>query len=200
MSIAKHLVEFEEQLRKFNPIEYNKLQDPISDVDIEKYLQEIIFDHPEILALYHWKNGAKPNDDCRIMIFGAFLPLENLVQKHKLDRDNSPYDKDLIVIVDDIEEKLLINSKNSSSHFGKIYLYSVPSLYIDFPISIYDSLDTMIETNIVAYKKKIFIYNYQNATFNYDFSQYSKIAKELNRESMFWRDHDPLREEDWYAI
>lgn len=199
MSIIKQLLKFDKELQLRNNTEYNKLQPPLPKIEVKEYLQQIALDKTDFLDIYSWKNGAQIQDNCRIINYGVFLPIELLVN-NELDEDNPYYDRDLITIVDDAEEKLLFNSKRHSLHFGKIYLFSVPLLYIDFPISIYDSLAAMVETDTLAYEMGIYRYDFERKFLHYNYNKYEKIAKEINKESMFWKDHDPLREEDWYEL
>lgn len=199
MSIIQQLLKFDQELRFNNNIEYQKLQPPLSKIEIKGYLQRVALDNTDLFDIYLWKNGAKIQDDCRIMKHGAFVPIESLVT-NELHKDNPYYDQDLITIIDDAEEKLLFNSKSNSLQFGKIYLFSVPLLYIDFPISIYDSLYAMMETNTLAYEKGIYKYDSEKKYLHCDYKQYAKIAKQINNGSMYWKEHDPLREEDWYEV
>ena len=94
---------------------------------------------------------------------------------------------------------LLFNTK-LGKHYGKLYFYSVPYLYIDYPISYYDSLAAMIQTTIDAYKLKIYSYDDKEIWLYVDNQKFNELAKKNNGNSTYWTEHDTFREEEWYEI
>ena len=46
------LAELDAVLRKYNPIEYKKLQPPLSDEEIEKKLSELGINNPNVKAFF----------------------------------------------------------------------------------------------------------------------------------------------------
>lgn len=192
------LFEFDRELQENNHLEYQKLQPPLSEIEIRRHLRTVALDDTDLLDLYMWKNGARSEHSCRIIKEGVFLPLEEFV--NNVQDDENDYDPALFTLVDDVEEKFLINAKRDSVHFGKIYLYSIPALYIDFPISIYDSGAALIETNTLAYKKGICKYDLSTRSMTCNNKRFKELAREINKQSMYWKEHDPLNEEEWYEI
>lgn len=199
MSLNKKLEELDSVIQSYNSLQYQKLQDPLNENDIEQYLNEVNISDKNVKALYQWKNGAKVNSQCEIIKYGVFCSLELLVEGYKNNLDNT-YDRSFITIVDDSDVRLLFNNKQGSSHYGKIYLYSIPSLYIDYPISYFDSVESMIETSVQAYKEGVCFYDQKKNTLRFDESIFFILAKSINKGSAYWTDHDPLHDEDWYEI
>ena len=196
-TIKSLLVELDAVLKQYNTPEYKKLQPPLPDSDIDKFLQEIGIHDENIKALFQWKNGEKEDSYCQMMNYGGMQSLEIIKEWRMIDR---PFDQFLIeIITDNGEESLLFNNKKGP-YYGMIYIYSIGLLYIEHPISYFDSLTSMIKTTIEAYKTKAFKYDKEDNWLDIDFKKYSVIAKKYNKKSAYWKKHDRLQWEEWYAI
>ncbi len=184
-------------LRKYNLSEYEKLQLPLTDKEIDKSLQELGINDENIKALFQWKNGEKEDSYCQMTERGGLMSLD-AVKESKLHYNF--YDPFLIALItDNGEESLLFNTK-PGLHYGKLYLFSVSQLYIDHPIGYFDSLEAMVKTIIEAYNKKALFYDKEEEFLEYDGPKFREIAKKINKKSAYWTNHDPLREEEWYEI
>jgi hypothetical protein len=184
-------------LKKYNTVEYEKLQPPLSDKEIDSYFEELGINDENLKALYQWKNGEKEDSYCQMMMYGGLQSLQEIKRCSLLD---NPYDASLVEIISDNGEERLLFNKKHGRHYGKLYMYSVHDLYIDFPISFFDSLDAMLRTTIEAYQVEAYRYDNARKWLNIDFDKFEIIAKEFNKNSAYWTNHNPLREEEWYEI
>ncbi|OIQ97454.1 hypothetical protein GALL_204640 [mine drainage metagenome] len=192
------LQELDTTLRNYNIVEYNKLQPPLPDKEIDKSLKDLGIIDENVKALFQWKNGEKEDSYCQMMECGGLLSLQE-IKEDKESYLSDCYASSFIPIISEGEQKILFNNK-SGSHYGKLYLYSVPCLYIDYPISYYDSLETMVTTIIEAYKKNAYAYNLESNWLDIDHEKFREIAKKNNKKSTYWKKHNPLAEEEWYEI
>lgn len=191
------LKELDATLRNYNHIEYQKLQPPLPDEEIDNYFDKFGVIDKGLKALYQWKNGEKEDSYCQMMMYGGMQSLEAIEKSFLFD---IPYDSFLLEIISDNGEERLLFNKKQGKHYGKLYMYSVPSLYIDFPISYFDSLDAMLRTTIEAYKNEAYIYDNERQWLNKDYHKYEAIAKSFNKNSAYWTNHNPLKQEEWYEI
>lgn len=191
------LAELDTVLRKYNMVEYLKLQPPLPDEEIDKYFEELGINDEELKALYQWKNGEQADSYCELMIKGGLQSLQEI--KNYLSFDNL-YDTDLLEIISDNGEEALLFNKRQGPHYGKLYFYSISSLYIEHPISYFDSINAMLRTTIEAYKEEAYQYDDKARWLNIDRSKFATIAKKFNTNSRYWTKHDPLRYEEWYEI
>jgi len=190
--------ELDEILKIYNSIEYHKLQSPLNSDVLHFYFNKLNIENKSFESLYKWKNGEKENEYCQMMQYGGLLSLEESI-KLKENYLEGCVENIFIPIISDGEQILLFNN-NRSKNYGRIYLYSVPLLYIEKPISCFDSLETMIITIVESYKEKAYIYDEKERWLNIDSEKIKLIAKKNNKKSAYWKEHDPLYWEDWYEI
>lgn len=190
------LEELDKTLRQYNLIEYNKLQLPLSTQKIDKYLETLEVSDVNLKALYQWKNGEEEESNCQMTDVGGFQSLESVTK----DLANSKqYDSSFIEIFSDNRENSLLFNRKSGPHYGKLYFYSI-GLYMEYPISYYDSLGSMVITIIKSYRNKAFVYDTDNKWLDIDFKKFKTIAKTINTNSVFWKKHNPLKPKEWYEI
>lgn len=184
------LEEFDHTLKKFNEVNYNKLQEPLADSIIAKHLINLEMVDENFRFLYKWKNGIRAkygaalNDD--IFKFGALLSLEHVEDHYSHAMESEIWSKKFIPIVNDGDSAHLLFNNERGSDYGKIYLYCVPMLYIDDPISYYDSIYSMIETTSLAYKERAMVYNASLDCLDIDSEKFHSIGENLNPNSAFW--------------
>jgi len=191
------LAELDTVLRKYNIVEYTKLQPPLPDEEIDKYFEEFGIEDEDLKALYQWKDGEQADSYSKLMKNGGIQSLQEVKKYLSFDK---LYDTDLLEIISDNGEEALLFNKREGPHYGKLYFYSVPCLYIEHPISYFDSINAMLRTTIEAYKEGAYQYDDKARWLNIDRSKFATIAKKININSRYWTKHDPLREEDWYEI
>ncbi len=191
------LKELDSVLRKYNMSEYLKLQPPLSDEEIDKYFEEFGIADEDLKALFQWKNGEQVESYCQLMDNGGIQSLQEIKNYLSFDK---PYDSDLLEIISDNGEEALLFNKRKGPHYGKLYFYSVPCLYIEHPISYFDSINAMLQTTIEAYKEGVYQYDSEERWLNIDLKKFAVIAKKINPNSRYWIKHNPLLNEEWYEI
>jgi hypothetical protein len=173
-------------LRKYNPVNYAKLQAPLPGFKIDEILEKLGIDDADLKSVFQWKNGVDMsrglgNRD-QIFHFGVLKPLERVLDS----ANNFPNeDPDLIEIIVDIGGDALLFNRNKDSHYGMIFLESTSLLCFAEPY--YDSLRSMIETTCKAYECGAFTYDTEKGYLEQDVDEYWKIAAELNPNADYWR-------------
>ncbi|MFL9483976.1 hypothetical protein ACI6Q2_14450 [Chitinophagaceae bacterium LWZ2-11] len=194
MEDFKHLLnELDEVLQKYNPDEYGKLQAPLPDDIINSKLQKAGINDDNVKAWFQWKNGEQEDTYAQIMECSGVLSLDD-VEKYSNGNRFNPLLKPLFSEGD----FMFLFNTNLGPHYGKLYFYSVACLYIDYPISYYDSMEDMVKTIIEAYR--VGAYKYENDWLDVEESQFNNIAKSYNKNSVYWRSHNPLKWQEWYEI
>jgi hypothetical protein len=184
-------------LREYNPIAYENLRPPFPDAVIDKNLGELGISDENVKALFQWKGGMKYENGCRMMLFGGLLTFDSIKESIEF---NEYYDPLLIPLISDNGEEMLLFNSKPGSHYGKLYFYSVPELYIEHPVSYYDSLNTMVQTTIKAYSKKAYEYNTDRNRLDIEGHKFDEIAKNYNKNCVYWTTYNPLKWEEWYEI
>ncbi len=188
------LQKFDYTLQKCNPVNYTRLQPPLPEEEIDKYLNNFGLTNDENLkSLFSWKNGFDFSDgedsSFQIFYFGAMMSLEHISLYLKNETEPEFNVRKEIVFVplttNGSGDSMLYNIMNED--YGKIHLYSVPLFFIDNPISYYDSLFAMIETTIKAYEEGIFKYNKADEWLNIDIDQYYILSRKMNKNSEYWK-------------
>jgi hypothetical protein len=197
MKFKDLLVQFDGVLREYNPIEYQKLNEPLPKRNIAEGFEQFNLSSSDLVSFYEWKNGINEDIFCEIVDLGGPLSMDSVMNVRR--NYSHPYDEAFIPIISNGEDFLLYNTKPGGRQ-GMIYLYSAAMLYIDRPISYYDSLESMIIATIAAYKNGIYKYNFEERHLDFDFKKLRDLKVSNNPNSMFWKKHDPLRPEEWYDI
>lgn len=176
-------------LQQYNPLNYVKLLSPLPSEKLLYHLAELSINEKDFELLYKWKNGIdftkyeSPRD--RLFDFGMLLPLEEI-----LNYKNGNFDywdsKFVPLIATNDGDYLLFNNGRGKEH-GRLHLYSPALLFIDKPISYYDSISTMIETTVKAYEQKILQFNFQENWLKKDFKAFRQLSKKINKNSDYWK-------------
>jgi len=191
------LQELGDTLRQYNPAAYENLMPPFTNEEIDTNLKKIGIEDENVKKMFQWKSGIKNEHNYRMMQFGGLLTFNSIKESISL---NDYFDHSLIPLISDDEGEMLLFNKNSGPHYGKLYLFSVGSLYINHPISYYDSLYSMMRTVIDAYKKNAYEYDKENDWLDINDYQLAEIAKNYNPNSAYWTDHNVLKWQEWYAV
>lgn len=182
------IIKFEETLKKYNPRNYEKLQPPLPDGQINYYLDKLHLNYPEMKLLFGWKNGVNLSKGIykSDMIFdmGTLLSLEDMVLSSEEFPHENPH---LIPLARDIAGDGLLINNEAGKDYGRIYLYSVALLSIDDPSSCYDSIFSLLKTTIGAYETEALKYDYEEDYLDMDTTKFWEIAKELNPQSDWWK-------------
>ncbi len=183
---------FDVTLQKYNPINYAALKPPLPKKEVEVYMESWGVKDKNLKDLLCWKNGFDFRGRIQNCIFewGALLSVE------KMNHYIKDYDTEPEVTVDGKRIFICITENGSGDallyslqkeKYGKIHLFSVALLYIQEPISYYDSLSSMIATEIEAYEKGAYKWNSENGWLDIDTTKFFSIAKALNPQSDYWK-------------
>jgi hypothetical protein len=184
------LQELDATLRQFNMPAYENLLPPLPDEEIDRNLKELGIEDEDVKALFQWKSGMRDEDGPLMMEFGGLITFDSIKSSIAFNKYYDPLLKPLIS--DNGEEMLLFNTKRGP-HYGKLYLYSVLPLYIDYLVSYYDSLTAMVNTIIDGYKDEALVYDEERDWLDEDSRKFDKIAKNYNKNCVFWTDHDEVK-------
>lgn len=183
------LKKFDSVVKKHNPVNYEKLQKPLYENTISDYLKGLDINDETFRLLFKWKNGFDftHGDDPRNQIFdfGALLSLERILKLEKLGLDI--WKKTFVPIISSGDGDYILFNNKRGENYGKLHLYSAALLFIENPISYYDSIYTMIETTIEAYEKKILVYDPKNNWLNDNVKDFHTLAKRINKRSDYWK-------------
>lgn len=182
---------FDASLRKFNLTNYERLYAPLSDVEINDYLEQLNINNENFKLLFTWKNGYDPNQKtkvlCQVVDYGTLLSLQSIVRSLDANKSIGRWEDHFIpLITDSTGQYLLFNNNKDSSDFGKLHLYSASLLFVEEPVSYYDSIFTFIETTIEAYEVGALKYDAQEDWLNKDVYRIREIAKRINVNSEYW--------------
>jgi len=188
MNLVTLLNKYDDTLRNYNPSNYEKLQAPLSVEKIEEHLHNFGVDDENLKALFHWKNGFEgENSGDRIFKKGGLLSMEYILKLSSLSLSEDLWKDTFIPLVSEGGGDYLLFNKEKGPDYGKLHLYCVSLLYIDEPISYYDSIYSMIKTTIDAYEEKVLIFDELNGSrLKYDIDAFNSIAKKNNKHSDFW--------------
>jgi hypothetical protein len=186
---------FEEKLSAFaeillekNPDSFVLYQPALTTKEVELSFNEMNVTDTNLLALYNWRNGIQQFESLnkeKIFEFGNLISLD--IVKDMYSRIDDFYDfdsKELIPIIGNSAGDVLFFNNNRGKDYGKIHLYCVSLLYIENPVSIFDSLDLMIEMHIYLYKEGLMFYDKTGFGILYD--QYLDVGRKLNINSEYW--------------
>ena len=184
------LAEFEGVLKKYNPENFSRLEGPLPEPEINGYLKTIGINDDDFNTLYQWTNGfdIRSGDFCEVTCWGTFLSLEYIVfsvtELGPLHRQGWP--PHFIPFMADYDEQFLLFNNESGPDYGKIHLFSVSEFSIQDPFSIFDSLLTMVQSDIEAYKRGIYTYLPGDDMMECDYKKYREMARPLNKGSIYW--------------
>ena len=175
-------------LQKYIPVKYQKLQQPLEQERVDQCLKILGIDDENFRLLYNWKNGFDSNEgeDTRNQIFnfGGLVSMEYIIE-HTNHTDN--WEKTFFPIESSGDGDFILFNKKRGKDFGKLHLFSAALLFIDSPISYYDSIYSMIQTCILAYEQRIFKYDSVNDFLDIDSRAFRELACKINPLSDYWK-------------
>ncbi|MBT1685623.1 hypothetical protein [Dawidia soli] len=185
MRIRRKLMELENELAiARSPVLAYFLNGLQREYIISLFQQNSLSPPDELVDLYEWKNGVQfegvPTGLLHFGVPGVFFPLEDslkIFHASEVTRSSTYFP----VFSDD---SFLIQLNNRSPDYGKIFIYS-PALQIFEPEACFDSLESMIDTFIVCFRKGAFFYN-NDSFFEQDYDKSFDVAKAVNPGSTYW--------------
>ncbi len=188
--LNKLIKEFEATLKKYNLLNYEKLYNPLPEENLNNYLNQLGINDTRFKELFQWRNGfdidINPNNICQIFEMDTFLSLETIARKMAVNENYKLWAAFFIpLMANSTGEYILFNSNFNSSSYGQLYLYS-ESLLIFEPVSCYDSISSLINITIVAYKEGIFKYDPIDDWLDINILKYNELARRLNKDAKYW--------------
>jgi len=194
------LDDLDHTLREYNMAAYENLLPPLPDAEIDENLMQLGIEDENVKSLFQWKGGVRDENGYFMMKYGVLLTFSSI--KGSVEFNNAheaKYSSKLIPLISDNGEDMLLFNTNPGPHYGKLYLFSVPMLLIEEPVSYYDSLYSMVQTTIDAYKEKAYMHD-DSAMLDMDEDKFESIAKKYNKVSVYWKYIDSDLPDDYYEI
>lgn len=193
MSIIETLNEINKYLIQSQAYVLDFLLPGIDKDEIKKQVQEVKIKLPdEIYQLYQWRNGigdiyAHNFNHEAFFEFGIFYSLQSAIDLYQDHGITNKYWDDIYfpLFTNGGGDFLLVNIAEQSNEYGFIYLYS-PAINLSIsPVSMYDSISTMLDTILLSYQKGAYFYIDRELEENS--GVLFEIAQELNPQSTFWQ-------------
>ncbi len=188
-SFRSVIEKFDSTLRKFNFVNYRKLQNPLPEREIDNYLKTLEVVDENLKLFFLWKNGFDfsrgISKSDQLFEFGIFLSLEDIIRGKNLNI--GPWGTNFFPIAMEFGGDALLFNNEKGPNYGKIHLFSVSLLFIEEPISYYDSLCSMLETITEDYEQGAYIYNEAKMWIDIDFEKDNYISSNHNPQSDFWK-------------
>ncbi|MDP4256544.1 MAG: hypothetical protein Q8938_21285, partial [Bacteroidota bacterium] len=117
-----------------------------------------------------------------LFVFGVLFSMEGVAEYAEFD-PGSPF----IPLIGDVTGDMLLFNNSRDGDRGKLHIYSVSLLSIDEPYTYFDSINTMAETTIRAYKEGALSIDRRDGRLAVDTDRHRKIAAKMNPGSAFWK-------------
>ncbi len=184
--IPQLLAYLEQILLEKHPLWAKGATPGLNESEIRKYLQgDGIPVWEEIVHFFMWHDGVdltQPTLD--ITQFGSFICMEDALRVyHYYIQEEYSWAKQMFPLSWD--DSLLFGLGD-----GIIYLVA-PSLLVIEPQSIYDSMETMLITQITLFEQGVIRYS-KKGDDKVDFKKRSEISKHINPNSKFWQSDNIL--------
>lgn len=147
----------------------------------------------DFVDFYSWKRGHKSSFfkeeafEYELTSFGNFFDIEPLLSFFTMERISKalPYNnKYLAFFFNSCGDRVVIDLKEKSKTFGKLFLFAPSITLSSKPMQIFDSIECMVDTIIECYQKEA--YKIENGKLVVDFDLESEIARNINTNSEFW--------------
>lgn len=187
------LLALEQTLTKYHPVLVNRLNNGISTADINQRISPYNIDFTQdVYDIFSWKNGIQQKgteSPDQLLLFPNGTPLSLDVALGNFENSavkNSLYESNYFpLFTGDKENTLLIDLDENSPSYQMISLYSPSLMGQSEPMTIYDSLTTLLGTVITCYDQKAFWINQDKLEVDND-THYT-IASNLNVNSDYWK-------------
>jgi len=142
--------------------------------------------------LYQWRNGianiyAHNFNHQPFFSFGIFYSLQSAIELYKSHSLVNGYWEDCYfpLFTNGGGDFILLNIDEKSREYEMVYLYS-PSINLSIePVSIYDSIKTMLDTILLCYQKKAYFFEGRELAVNTRLE--FEIGQFKNPQSFFWQ-------------
>lgn len=192
------LDQFSEQLSLSGSHIIKELQPGIDRTIVEKSIRDFSLNLPdEVFELYAWRNGLNPEylessevGEMELFKLGIFPPFEiSLEEYNDYAWKNNYYEKSFFPLFGSGGgDYFLINCEDESNERGRIYYFTLSSYEFDKWISMYDSLETLIQTITYCYKEGAYSYNLEEGpSLQIDIPLEREICRVNNPLSDYWK-------------
>lgn len=181
------LQEFERVIVHKNPRIGGLLRNGLNRSEIESMFENIgLRASKEIIELYSWRDGLNFRDCLieEISLFGTsvFYPLKDSITNYEKKKEFWG-DPELFPIFGN--DELLLNLNSDSNEYGMVFFYA-PSLMINSPITIFDSVISMFLTLCRYFNDAVYAYD-SNGILSCNFEEEEQIGREMNPNSEYWK-------------
>lgn len=188
---------FEELLLKLENY-LNEIEAPILNYlqeGTELFVEDSVLEQLpiEVKLLYRWRNGTKLTEDTSLgklwlFNFGVFLPIEQALTYYKEGINNlTKWDEGMFpLFASGGGEFYLIDCNKSSVNYGMIFHHSIGNIDFDIIITMYDSLNTFVNTIYQCYKEKAYYFS-NIGGIEFDVEKEKLISSALNPNSEYWK-------------
>ncbi len=178
------------------------LQPGLNSKQIDEKIIDLPIDLPkEVYALYKWRNGINWSDkyslgEMWIFPLGIFTSIERSIENYKYYQNTNDkfWNESLFMLFEGGGgEMFFIDCNENSISYRMIIMLDYGAVDHEILITIYDSLNKLIETIVECYKEKIFWF--EDTDPNYDLQRPLKILnRDSRREIIKSRDKNPNAE------
>jgi len=184
MRLTKKLDELESQLTlNMAPVLSYFLRGLARDEIVALFERYGLSPSEELIDIYEWKNGVQyenvPTGKLRFGVQGVFYPLKESLEIYELSKEEFPMYFPLFS-----DDTYLVNLDRNSEGFGIVYIYC-PPLQILTPKSCFDSITSMIDTQIACFAEGIYSYDDEDF-FSEDIDRAFEISKKMNPLCEYW--------------
>ncbi|TDW97276.1 SMI1/KNR4 family protein [Dinghuibacter silviterrae] len=195
-NISRFLDELLQQLIKSGSPLANELQAGIDKSAIETEVSKFEIALPEeVYDLYSWRNGL--NSDylesnklgaLELFRLAVFPPFEVAMEDYEqYSQKNVYWEKEMFPLFGSGGgDYYLINCGQNSEEKGMIFYYSPSNYEFDGSISIFDSLETLIQSVTVCYEERAYWFG-SDRYLEIDYTIEAEICQARNPLSAYWR-------------
>jgi len=181
-----------------NPIlKYLEEGTPFNPDHFAQMLELLQLDPSEDLnALYMWKPGLKKENlniigfDYMLFDTGSHIEYTEALRNYQLLVLQESFENKFLPFIFMprmlLEDPILIDLSKKSNTFGQIFFFSPGTLIME-PISIYDSLSSMLETIIECYRKRVYTLS-EEGILQTDDDKEVEISSRINKNSDYWKE------------
>ena len=192
MSFTTLLHSLESELNNIHAPVCKYLNEALTTSQMETISKDLNISLPdELIDLYSWKNGTKWKEDVylgHLALFpGAMLmPFERAIEAYKVRSGQDQWWKhSMLPIFEFGGDFYLLDLNPTSSNYKRILYYCLNETDFEVIISIYDSIQTCIQTVLECYRTKAYFINAELFVDTVPELERT-IAKKLNPNSEFY--------------
>ncbi len=183
-TLRNALDRFERSLKIANQALFDRLNHGLSRPVIKRSLGELTSEiNPELIELYHWRNGIEDTHtpSGKIWFPGCYVfnSLQYSIDDYKLDSTYNLNGSTLFPIFKDDYLLIEISKENNP-----VYYYC-PSLQILEPKSIYDSMYHLFNTMAILLETRVCYYD-SEGVLQFEYEPYNSTCRGLNPNSEYW--------------